>query len=82
MPIRTLTLEAAAENFIIHYQAHLAPSSPINHIDPRQCPACQNAFEDLIFTYEGQRDEQLIDRYHKVLKVVPGDLKFKITFQP
>jgi hypothetical protein len=58
MPIRTLTLQQAAANFITSYRDHLTPSSPARLIDPRNCTKCNSAFEDLIFALDGTQSSQ------------------------
>lgn len=52
--IRTQTVEQAAKVFADHYRCHLSPSSPARLIDPRQCNACTNAWEDLRFALDKQ----------------------------
>lgn len=52
MSIRTITLEQASQNFVMHFRNHLAPSSPARLIDPRNCDACIRAYDDLKFALE------------------------------
>lgn len=43
-----LTIEEAVLRFTQSYKDHLVRNSPASRMDPRECKACQKAFDDLI----------------------------------
>ncbi len=66
--LRTLTLDQAANNFIVSFRNHLQPGKAARSIDPRDCDQCLAAFDDLVFTLDGVGQKQ-------AFKPIDGELK-------